>query len=245
MLAIIPAKGTSLRLAGKNLRPLGGQPMFYWTVKAAIDSGLFSRIVVSSDEEEILSTAKGMGVYGLRRPQRLAEGHVPVAQVCRHVLDELAKANRIYEKFCLLLPTNPLRTAEDIRAGWAIINGLRPQPDFVVSISPHRSNAHFALRRLELEAKVEERVFASPTMTPLLPGFNLDSDARSAQPTYYIDGAVYWARVKAFRKCGQIGSQCPGTAFFQIPEARAHNVDMVLDFLLAEKLFELRKAGVL
>lgn len=241
MLCIIPAKKHSRRLPGKNTKELGGTAMVNWTMEAAYESKLFKKVIVTSDDHEVLRLAGGWKFTDELRPQHLID--VPIADVCEHII----KRENLREQrfFCLLLPTNPLRTALDIKTGWAIMRSVRPRPDFVVSISPHRSNAHFALRRMELEAKVGAEVVSSPTMAPLVTGFNLDGDATATQPTYYMDGAVYWANTAAFMQHKTVGSQCPNTVFFQVPEARAVNVDTTMDFFMAEKLIELRKVGII
>jgi CMP-N-acetylneuraminic acid synthetase len=92
------------------MRLFCGQPLIYWTIKAAQESNCFSKIVVTSDNPGILGFADGMGVIPLARPEKLSQGEKGSSvNTVLHVLD-----NYDCEEFMLLQPTSPLRTVDDI-----------------------------------------------------------------------------------------------------------------------------------
>jgi CMP-N-acetylneuraminic acid synthetase len=124
MLAVIPAKGASTRLPRKNVRPLGGKPLLGWTIEAAVESGVFDAIIVSSEDDEILDIAARWPVETRRRPARLAVDPAGCIRVAQHVYAELESEGRRYAHITILMPTCPFRNAEDIRAAAAIRRGV-------------------------------------------------------------------------------------------------------------------------
>lgn len=108
VLGLIPARGGSKGIPRKNLAPLAGKPLLAWTVDAARGAGELTRIVVSTDDDEIAAAA---GVEALRRPPELAQDDTPMLEVVRHAVDQLAP-----DVVVLLQPTSPLRRAEHVDA---------------------------------------------------------------------------------------------------------------------------------
>lgn len=119
ILIVIPARGGSKRLPKKNVLPLAGKPLICWTIEAALESGLNAKIIVTSDDEEILTIArqyKKDGVVAHKRPDELATDTATTIGVIK---DVCSFSESIYFKpttIVLLQPTSPLRTAVDIRA---------------------------------------------------------------------------------------------------------------------------------
>lgn len=135
ILALIPAKGGSTRLKRKNVAPLGGRPLIAWSIDAAIASGAFDRIVVSTEDKEIAAVARASGAdVPFERPQELAVDPAGVVQVALHALNELEKAGESYHEICIMLPTCPFRTADDIGQALALFRS-RPEPN-LMSIGP-------------------------------------------------------------------------------------------------------------
>jgi CMP-N-acetylneuraminic acid synthetase len=130
VLGLIPARGGSKGIPRKNLAPLGGKPLLAWTVEAALAATELTRVVVSTDDDEIASAA---GVEVLRRPEGLAGDATPMLDVVRHAVDELAP-----DVVVLLQPTSPFRRAEHVDACVRLL--LESGADAVVSVVevPHR-----------------------------------------------------------------------------------------------------------
>lgn len=122
--ALIPARGGSKRVPGKNVRPLGGVPLIAHTIRAAVESELFDHILVSSDEPAILAIAHQWGADVLRRPEHLATDTSPDIDWVRHALGVI-NADRGYESFSILRPTAPFRTAATIQRAFRCWNHAR------------------------------------------------------------------------------------------------------------------------
>ena len=116
-IAIIPARAGSKRLPGKNLLDIAGKPLIAWTIEAAVNAGLFERIIVSTDSREIADIAVEYGAeVPFLRPEELSGDNSTTADVLKHLLiasglDE----DKLCTHFALLQPTSPLRNAENIK----------------------------------------------------------------------------------------------------------------------------------
>ena len=130
VLGLIPARGGSKGVPRKNLVPVGGKPLLAWTVEAALGATELTRVVVSTDDDEIASAAE---VDVLRRPAELAADDTPMLDVVRHAVAELRP-----DVVVLLQPTSPLRRAEHVDACVRLL--LESGADAVVSVVevPHR-----------------------------------------------------------------------------------------------------------
>ncbi len=133
-LAVIPARGGSKRIPRKNVRPLGGRPMIAYTIEAAIESGIFGRIVVSTDSEEIAAAAADAGaeVPFLRAPA-LADDVTPVSAATADALERLDPTGEVYGAVAQLMPNCPLRTAEDIRESFAAFEAAQSEAQLSVT----------------------------------------------------------------------------------------------------------------
>jgi N-acylneuraminate cytidylyltransferase len=118
--ALIPARQGSKRVPGKNVRVIGGHPMLAYAVAAAIDSGVFDAVMVSTDSAEIAAVACHYGAeVPFLRPAGLASDTSPDIEWLEHHLTTLAAAGRSWDCFSLLRPTSPFRSAATIRRAWA------------------------------------------------------------------------------------------------------------------------------
>lgn len=114
--ALITARAGSQGLPGKNVADLGGVPLIAWTVRAALGSGVFGRVVVSTDSAEIAAAARAAGAeVPFLRPADLATAEARSVDVVRHALTTLGVTGR----FALLQPTSPFRNAHHLRAAAA------------------------------------------------------------------------------------------------------------------------------
>lgn len=119
VVAIIPARAGSKRIPGKNIKDFNGLPMIGWSITAARRSGLFDRILVTTDSEEIVKVAAEFGAEcPFRRPPELADDHTPTAPVVRHALQWLVDQGEKVTAACCLYATAPFVQAEDLRSGY-------------------------------------------------------------------------------------------------------------------------------
>jgi len=121
VLSIIPARGGSKGLPGKNIIDLAGKPLIAWTIEASLKSKYIAKTVVSSDDEEILDISNNYGAEVLKRPNDLASDIATSELVVRHVIDCLESKGEKFDVVILLQPTSPLRTHEDIDNAFEIM----------------------------------------------------------------------------------------------------------------------------
>ena len=138
-LAIVPARGGSKRLPGKNLLNLAGKPMIAWTIEAGLRSRYIDKVIVTSDDENILNISKSYGAEIIKRPSILANDTATTFDTVNHVIQNVEK----YDYIVLLQPTSPLRNEIHIDEAIELLNFKKP--DAVISLtelehSPHWSN---------------------------------------------------------------------------------------------------------
>ena len=115
MIAIIPARGDSKRIPGKNIRPLLGRPMIAYTITAALESGLFERVVVSTDSPEIAEVSlQYHAEVPFLRDKELADDFTPVSSVTADALYKLDPGGNKFDSVAQLMPNCPLRSANDV-----------------------------------------------------------------------------------------------------------------------------------
>jgi CMP-N,N'-diacetyllegionaminic acid synthase len=178
VLAVIPARGGSKRLSGKNVRLLGGKPLIVWTIETAREVPAISEVLLSTDDEGIAEVARSAGASApWLRPAELATDAARSEDVCIHALDWYEEQSGPVDGLVLLQPTSPFRSAETIRRGLRLFveNGSRP----VVALSPaKRDRAQgFELDGLRL-VQVERPAASSTPMS-------------EARPLYEPNGALY------------------------------------------------------
>jgi pseudaminic acid cytidylyltransferase len=144
-LAIIPARGGSKRLPRKNILDFHGKPILAYTIEAAFRSGLFKKVIVSTEDAEIAEiAAKYHAEVAVRKPD-LATDAATVAQVCENVLLEEQGQGRVYDILCCLYATAPLRCAEDIAATVALLE--KGACRFAIAATHYSHYPHQALIR--------------------------------------------------------------------------------------------------
>ena len=142
-LAIITARGGSKRIPRKNIKSFCGQPIIAYSIKAALDSGLFDEVMVSTDDDEIAEVAKNFGAaVPFMRSAKTSDDYATTADVLSEVLDEYSKRGRTFDWFCCIYPTAPFVTADKLRVAFDKLQGsdadmLLPVVQF--SYPPQRS----------------------------------------------------------------------------------------------------------
>jgi CMP-N-acetylneuraminic acid synthetase len=142
ILGLIPARGGSKGIPGKNLAPLAGRPLLAWTCEAARGARALTRVVVSTEDDAIAAEAERCGVETLRRPPELAADDTPMLAVVAHALEQLGQPDAVV----LLQPTSPLRRAAHVDAAVALWRASGA--DSVVSVVevPHQFTPASLLR---------------------------------------------------------------------------------------------------
>jgi CMP-N,N'-diacetyllegionaminic acid synthase len=144
ILAIIPARGGSKGIPGKNMKLLGGKPLLEYTVEAARESKLLSRVILSSDDKAIINLAKSIGLeVPFVRPAHLATDRSGSLEVVQHALAFFEEKGETFDAVCLLQPTTPFRESGSIDA--AIQQFIDSGCDSLVSVRevPEEYNPHW------------------------------------------------------------------------------------------------------
>lgn len=232
ILAIIPARGGSKSLPNKNIKPLGGKPLIYYTIRACQESKFITRIIVSTDSKKIAEIAKKFGAeVPFLRPKKLATDLSPVFLTFRHTLLWLQKHERkVPEIVVNLAPTSPLRSAEDIDRGIRLLLA-HPQADSVRSVV---ATPKHPLKMWRLKG---ERLVPLITHPKLPEAFNLARQLlQKEMPVYVNNGAVDVIRSKTILEKHCLGGK---TIYgFIMPAERSINIDSPEDFIIAEYLFK-------
>ena len=218
MIAVIPARGGSKRLKKKNILPFNGKPMILYSVEAALECGLFERVVVSTEDEQIMSCVEGSGCQILKRKKALATDTVRVVDVLKDLLGAFADSDMIYDYVCCLYATSPLRTAKDITASFELMKSR--DADFCQSVTDYEMSPFFAFN-MDTSGFIQRRWPDIALMAP------------DKRPTVVVDnGSIYWAKVSAFLKNGEL--QGENTVGYKMPQSRSVDIDTLNDFKLAE-----------
>lgn len=221
IIAVITARAGSKGIPGKNLVPLAGHPLIYWSILAAQKSGRCDRIIVSTDGPDIAEYCRSIGVeVPFLRPSDLATDGATHLDVMNHALDWLRADGCSEEDFFLLLqPTSPLRTGEDVNAAIDLV-ATQGAPG-VVSVRP-----------------VKDHPFWCNHITPegtLQPFFNDERVMRQRQacgPVYVLNGALYLNQLGRFR--AQQKFIVDGAMAYVMPSERSFDVDSPIDLALID-----------
>jgi len=216
-LAIIPARGGSKRLPRKNVLPFRGEPMLVHPLRACLESNLFDRVIVSTEDSEITDAARSAGGEVKGRPESLTTDTSSIAEVCVDLLERLAREGYRPELFCLVFATAVFITPEDLRNALEMLD-QEPVADSILGVSEFNLQAHQALK--------EEDGF----LTPMWP----DLVRRKSQelPRFVAsNGTLSWVRRKAFMDLKNFPLE--RLRGYEIPYLRSIDIDTADDYELA------------
>lgn len=225
-LAVIPARGNSRRVPRKNIRDLLGRPALAYTIEAALEAGLFGRVVVSTDSDEVAAVARHWGaeVPFLRDPA-LADDVTPVSAATVDALERLDPDGDI-GAVAQLMPNCPLRTADDVRASHAA---------FVASGSEAQlSVSRFGWQTPWWAMQRDER----GVLSPLFPA-RATARSQDLPELFCPTGAIWWATAAVLRR--ERTFHVPGRTGWELAWDRAVDVDTESDWLMAEQFLRARR----
>jgi pseudaminic acid cytidylyltransferase len=215
--AIIPARGGSKRLPKKNIVDFLGLPIIAFTIKAAVDSGCFDRIVVSTEDEEIAVICERLGAFVDRRPSNLSTDTATLVEVCVDFLDREATAGRDWDVLACLYATAPLRNSEDIRGTIALVEPGRC--GFAMAVTAYD---HYPYQALKLAA--------DSGLEPMWPEL-IDRRATDLPPLRAGNGSTYVVDVAEFRRHQTFYG--PNLRGYDMPQTRSIDIDTQSDLDLA------------
>ncbi|UYG06031.1 pseudaminic acid cytidylyltransferase [Halomonas sp. M4R1S46] len=226
--AVIPARGGSKRIPRKNIREFAGKPIIAWSIEAALASGCFDRVIVSTDDDEIAAVAEAHGAEApFRRPAELADDHTGTIPVIAQAIRWLREHGATPQAVCCLYATAPFVQPEDIRVG---LSALRSN-DIYYAFSV--TSYGFPIQRaLRLTAEGRVAMFQPEHFT---------TRSQDLEEAWHDAGQFYWGLAEAW---------CAGIPIFTeravpviLPRHRVQDIDTLEDWQRAEWLFNAWQAG--
>ena len=220
ILVVIPARGGSKGLPGKNIKMLCGQPLIVYSIDVARTITSDENICVSTDDQHIIEAVEN---YGLKvpfiRPAEYATDTATTNDVLLHAVDFYEKQGRHYSKLLLLQPTSPLRKVKEVREA---ISLYRDNIDMVVSVM--ESHAPAVLCNDNQEGYVE-----------LV--YNKKAQGRQSLPTFYeFNGAIYVINIKALKEKGL--ANFDKRIKYIMPKESSIDIDDIYDFMTVEAIIK-------
>jgi N-acylneuraminate cytidylyltransferase/CMP-N,N'-diacetyllegionaminic acid synthase len=216
VLAIIPARGGSKGLPGKNIKILGGKPLIAWSIEAALNSAEIDRTIVTTDAEDIAQVAIEFGAdVPFLRPEELAADDTSSADVVLHVLNTLEEE---YDIIVLLQPTSPFRTSQHIQQAFA-------------QCKEH--NNYTLISACESD-KSPDWLFWNEgnKLEPILGENSKATRRQDVRKAYVLNGAIYVVEVNRFKQ--HLKFLHDNSLPFVMDKQSSVDIDDVMDFKFAE-----------
>jgi pseudaminic acid cytidylyltransferase len=222
--AIIPARGGSQRIKKKNIKKFYSKPILYWTIKALKKSRLFSKIVLTTDDNQIKKIGEQLGFdYIISRPPNLADNYTPTKPVIEHAIRALKKKFKI-KYVCCVYPCNPFLNSLDLKKSFKILK--KNKRNFVFPIAEY---THPIQRAFKLSKKNKLIFFRKK--------YEL-TRTQDLIKSYHDAGQFYWGSFTNWLSKKKMHSNGIG---LPIPKWRAVDIDNLQDWKRAELLFKVLK----
>ena len=227
ILGLIPARGGSKGVPNKNIKLLGGKPLINYTIEVGLACAEITKLVVSTDSPEIAKISKAAGAeVPFLRPAELATDTSPSIDTVIHAVEFFRKEGNQFDAVCLLQPTSPFRTAEEVQQ--AISTFVEKDADSLISVRkvPHQFNPHWIF-----EPNADDDFLKIATGES-----EIITRRQELPPAYYRDGSIYLVKTEVLlKKRSLYGARIA----FSLSENEAFvNIDTMEDWETAEKLIE-------
>lgn len=227
-IAIIPARGGSKRIPRKNIKLFCGKPMIVWSIEAALRSGCFDQVFVSTDDEEIATVAVSAGAkVPFLRPAALADDYSSTEDVVIHAINALASQGIDPALICCVYPTAPMVQPTDLQTGLRMMQ---------------QGDLHFALSVTSFAYPIQRalKVNSEGCLAMFYPEF-AESRSQDLEEAFHDAGQFYWGTKDAWLQRSDIfGAQ---SAPVLLPRYRVQDIDTPEDWVNAELLFTLLQQG--
>jgi N-acylneuraminate cytidylyltransferase len=225
--AVIPARGGSKRIPRKNIRDFCGKPMIAWSIGPALESGLFDRIIVSTDDPEIASISESLGAeVPFVRPPELSDDYSETSAVIAHAIEWLRQQGMNPDPVCCIYATAPFISAADLNLGFTLLQ--ESAVDFAFSVTSY----DFPIQRAI-------RLISGDRLEMFQPEY-FSTRSQDLEEAYHDAGQFYWGKADAWRV--QIPIFGPNSAPIVIPKYRVQDIDTPEDWDRAELMFRAQKA---
>lgn len=220
--AIIPARGGSKRIPRKNIRPFEGKPIIAYSIEAALATGLFDRIVVSTDDREIASVAQSYGAeIPFLRPAKIADDMTGTAPVVKHAVETLQATGDEILCACCIYPTAPFVCSSDLTAAYEALKAV-PEKAFAFSVTSFAFPVQRAL------------AIRDGGLAPIYPEFS-EVRSQDLEEAYHDAGQFYWGRSIAWLDETPLFSHASIPVI--LPRHRVQDIDTLEDWTRAEHMY--------
>ena len=222
-IAIIPARGGSKRIPRKNIKNFLGKPIVAYSIEAALKSGLFDEVMVSTDDEEIAEIALKYGAkVPFLRNKKTANDFALLADVSLEVLNDYKNLGISFDNFCCILPTAPFITSKDIINFYNnLVNSTYDSVFPVVRYS-------FPIQRaMQFEGAKIKMIWPE----------NLTKRSQDLTPSFHDAGLFYWINTAAFLQQKKFWMN--NTSAIEISETKAQDIDSLEDWNITELKYKL------
>lgn len=220
--AIIPARGGSKRIPHKNIKPFAGKPIIGYSIEAAKECGLFDRVIVSTDDEEIASVARSFGAeIPFLRPKTLADDFTGTNAVVKHAINWLADQGSSVDYACCIYATAPFLKPEYLVEGYRKL--VAADSSFAFSVTGFRFPV---LRALTLSG--------SGAVGAMFPE-HIFTRSQDLEEAYHDAGQFYWGKGEAFLRDEVLFS--PASVAVVLPRHLVQDIDTPQDWYEAELMF--------
>ena len=219
-LAIIPARGGSKRLPRKNILDLAGKPLIEWSIEAGLKSKYIDKVVLTSEDAEILSIAKDIGVDVIDRPVQLSTDSSTSFDVVKHAVETIEK----YDYIILLQPTSPLRNEKHIDEAVELL--IEKNADSVVSVC---EVDHSPLWSNTLPDDGSMKDFLRPEVA--------GKRSQDFEKYYRLNGAIYICKTKPMMNYKTLFLKDNSYAYI-METSRSVDIDTYSDYLLANLILK-------
>ncbi|MCB0678208.1 MAG: acylneuraminate cytidylyltransferase family protein [Saprospiraceae bacterium] len=225
VLGVIPARGGSKGVPKKNVKLLGGKPLIAYSIEAARAAKRLTRVIVSTDDEEIAEVSRRWGADApFLRPAELATDAAKAVPVIQHALEEMeGRDDQVYDAVMMLQPTTPFRTGADIDRAIEILE--KTGADSVISVVDVEGHHPARMKYLEDGRLIDPDFCEAYENQP----------RQELRPMYLRNGMIYLTRREVMRSGSFKGSDCRALI---VETHRSVNIDTPLDFELAEFLYK-------
>lgn len=221
-ICIIPARGGSKRIKGKNIKLFSGKPIIEYSIKNAINSNLFERIIVSTDSIEIKNIALELGAeVPFLRSKKASDDNASIEEACIDVLNQLEQK---YDIICCLFSTAPLLSKEDL---------IRSYNKFILSGSDSLCPI------IKHDKPVEKSLIITNNKVDWLDSSFSKLRTQDLKNLYYDAGQFYFSKInKLFKNLDFINEN---TSFIELNKYDVVDIDTIQDWEFAEKIFKINK----
>lgn len=224
-LCIIPARGGSKRIPRKNIKDFLGKPIISYSIEAALKSGIFDEVMVSTDEEEIAEVSKSFGAeVPFLRSSKNSNDQSGISDVILEVLRNYEKQKKSYTKICCLLATAPFVTPEILINAEVLMNKGHCSAVFTIQ------EFAYPYQRGLIQSDEGELVMKWPEY--------LNSRSQDLEKLYHDAGQFYMSKTESFKKHENFFIS--GSKGILLTDLDARDIDTDADWEIAEKLFKLK-----